>query len=460
LAVKLLASAAQSGESIADLRRAWERERTSMLTGGSSSKNHNLEVSIKISLDSRTVRANSDAIRLLSLLCLLPDGAERSSLDKITSIKKHDSAVRTLKAVSLIYEEYSRLRVLSPIREYIHLCSDLQTHEDDLRAVSQHYKTLASKGTARVDDTGFISASEVLPPEQGNIHSVLLLAIHQVPPAPDLARALEKYTWFLNSTGPSADLLEQMVKIEDWGRHLDTDLQANIRLCLAEAYRKTRALDQSLEQLELVRELAKEEDLPFEAACSLKRMGIIFTEQGKSKKAMDTLQAAKAEFASIGNQRARYGELDCMLDLGRCLSSDGQYEKAQKQLLQASELLKKEFPEKRFLLAFALRLLAATNLELGDLDSATSLAEESLTEMKKLGLARSQGFALYLLGKILLKKGDLEHSIKVLEESIPLLSSSRAHSKAGRARQLLDEAISLLNEDNNINESTSKKLEH
>jgi len=42
LAVALMASTAKSGESIVNLRRAWDQERTSMLAGGSSSKNSNL----------------------------------------------------------------------------------------------------------------------------------------------------------------------------------------------------------------------------------------------------------------------------------------------------------------------------------------------------------------------------------------------------------------------------------
>lgn len=81
-----------------DLRRAWEKERTAMLNDGTSrSKGTNIEISIKISLDSKPVRANPTALRLLTLICLLPDGAKRVKIGELTRVKGTDSAVRTLK---------------------------------------------------------------------------------------------------------------------------------------------------------------------------------------------------------------------------------------------------------------------------------------------------------------------------------------------------------------------------
>lgn len=400
------------------------------------------------------MQTNLDAIRLLSLLCLLPDGAERSSLYRITAINHPDSAVRTLKAVSLIYEAYSRLRVLSPIREYIHRRSDLQIHEDDRKAVIQHYINLASKGVVRVESEGFITACEILPPERGNLHSVLSLAIRGAPPSSELAATLEIYGWFLSLTSPSVDLLKQLVGSEDWERHLNVELQANIRLCLAEAYRQTGAPDQSLDQLAQGRALYMKENLSFEAAESLQRMGWIFLRRGESKKAMGILQAAKEEFASIGSRQAQYREVCCMNDLGYCLISDGQHEEARVQLSEVSELLKQKFPEKSFRLADVLCVLSQAHFSLGDLDSAASLAKESLVEMVRLGSARGRGRALRSLGKTLLKKGELETSIGLLEEAIPLLSNSVEQIEVDEARELLNKAVILLNNVDGANEST------
>ena len=65
LAVKLMASAAQSGESLDELRKAWVRERTALLSDGSTSKSTNIEASIRISLKSKLVRQYPVSLRLL-----------------------------------------------------------------------------------------------------------------------------------------------------------------------------------------------------------------------------------------------------------------------------------------------------------------------------------------------------------------------------------------------------------
>jgi len=289
----------------------------------------------------------------------------------------------------------------------------------------------------------FIPASQLLLPERGNIQSILSLAICKGPPSTDLAQVLGNYTWFLNLTSPSADLLKQMVETQNWGCHLGKQLQAAIRLGLAEAYCLTGALDEAQEQLEKARKFCIKKRLCFLAAQSLQQMAEIFIEQGdpKLKEAMDTLNTAKKEFASIRNHDARLQEMFCMIKLGECLYKDSQHEAAQGQLMQVIELLKTEFPKEHFYYSQALCHLAVAKSHLGDLESAISLSEEGLVKMKKLGSTWGQGWTLSVLGEILLKKGELGHSINVLEESIPLISSSGDHSAADHAQKLLGQAF-------------------
>ena len=77
------------------------------------------DIFTKLSLDSTPMKPNPTALRLLSLLCLLPDGADRVKLEEMNRISGFDSSIRAPKLVSLIYEEHSRLKVLSPIRGYV-----------------------------------------------------------------------------------------------------------------------------------------------------------------------------------------------------------------------------------------------------------------------------------------------------------------------------------------------------
>jgi hypothetical protein len=75
LAVSLLARRCQMGrESAATLCSRWEREHTELLKLGGREPNDNIDVSIKLSLDSPLMRSNHNALRLLSVVSYLPIG--------------------------------------------------------------------------------------------------------------------------------------------------------------------------------------------------------------------------------------------------------------------------------------------------------------------------------------------------------------------------------------------------
>jgi hypothetical protein len=59
LAVTLMASAAQLGDFVSNLRRAWEDKSKTMLSTGDLTKATNIEVSIRISFDSKPMQENS-----------------------------------------------------------------------------------------------------------------------------------------------------------------------------------------------------------------------------------------------------------------------------------------------------------------------------------------------------------------------------------------------------------------
>jgi hypothetical protein len=120
LAVSLIANVASyEGCEIALSR--WKTESTRLLSDGYD-KTSSLEISIILSLSSS--RMNSEAQKLLSLLSMLPDGLSDADLVQsklpISSIL---SCKATLIRTSLAYTDYGhgqRLKVLVPIREYVH----------------------------------------------------------------------------------------------------------------------------------------------------------------------------------------------------------------------------------------------------------------------------------------------------------------------------------------------------
>ncbi|KAJ7435874.1 P-loop containing nucleoside triphosphate hydrolase protein, partial [Mycena latifolia] len=117
LAVDLLAHLVDY-EGCSNMLNRWKTEKTSLLSEGHD-KSSNLNSSISISLLSR--RMTSGAKDLLSLLSILPDGLSDVELLQ-SSLPVPD--ILTCKAVllqiSLAYSDSMHLKVLVPIRDYMH----------------------------------------------------------------------------------------------------------------------------------------------------------------------------------------------------------------------------------------------------------------------------------------------------------------------------------------------------
>jgi hypothetical protein len=117
LAVQLVANVA-SYEGCASTLLRWSRENTGTISEGHC-KTSNLDISIMLSLSSS--RMTPDALALLSVLSMLPDGLSDSELSNMElPIPNLHASKATLIRVSLAYKGGDgRLRVLVPIREYL-----------------------------------------------------------------------------------------------------------------------------------------------------------------------------------------------------------------------------------------------------------------------------------------------------------------------------------------------------
>jgi hypothetical protein len=121
LAIQLVAAVAAAEGCPATLER-WKLERTGLLSPGHD-KRSNLEISIMLSLSSPRMQSSSRTLELLSLMSLLSDGI--SDVDLVQAnlpIPNIPECKTTLVRTSLAYADHAgRLKVLAPIREYIHL---------------------------------------------------------------------------------------------------------------------------------------------------------------------------------------------------------------------------------------------------------------------------------------------------------------------------------------------------
>ncbi|KAF7332723.1 hypothetical protein MKEN_00155700 [Mycena kentingensis (nom. inval.)] len=180
LAVTLIAHLVDIEGSCAVVLHRWDKERTSMLADGYDRRS-NLEMSISISLSSP--RMTPSAIRLLSLLSILPDGLSDAELCEANiggTAVLH--AKTTLLRTSLAYtDRHNRLKVLVPIREYVErehpplsgLFLSLLRYYTPIIRVYDRETGVAANGTSR-SPSAIVTA---LHANAANIQNILLRAL-------------------------------------------------------------------------------------------------------------------------------------------------------------------------------------------------------------------------------------------------------------------------------------------
>lgn len=137
LAVTLMASLAQF-ESPDFLLARWDSEKSAMLTRGHDSPLLSLDASIRVSLHSPVMLNMPNAQRALSLLSILPDGADEDDFALFTShLSQNRRCVSTVLRTALAHRSGHRILALAPIRAFM-----LLYHPPDealARPLYEHY---------------------------------------------------------------------------------------------------------------------------------------------------------------------------------------------------------------------------------------------------------------------------------------------------------------------------------
>ncbi|KZO96410.1 hypothetical protein CALVIDRAFT_455020, partial [Calocera viscosa TUFC12733] len=140
LAITLMAHQGQL-VSPTDLLEAYKSERTAVVETDGGDRLTSLDVSIRLSINSRTMSQNANAAQLLSVLCLLPEGVTILELPRILpTVKGIRKSALALVAVALAVDVNGRLRALSPIRDFV--MEHLPPGGDSLGELRAHYMVL------------------------------------------------------------------------------------------------------------------------------------------------------------------------------------------------------------------------------------------------------------------------------------------------------------------------------
>ncbi|KAG8978004.1 hypothetical protein FRB93_011410 [Tulasnella sp. JGI-2019a] len=123
LAVTLMAKAgSEGGGTPTQLLKRWKSRGTEVIHDEGGDRLTSVNLSIQLSLRSNLMKKNPDALRVLSVLAMLPDGIKNDAIhDLVPDVSDPAKARSVLLRTSLVYAriDTNSFQVLSPIRSYI-----------------------------------------------------------------------------------------------------------------------------------------------------------------------------------------------------------------------------------------------------------------------------------------------------------------------------------------------------
>ncbi|KZP09205.1 hypothetical protein FIBSPDRAFT_938574 [Athelia psychrophila] len=304
--------------------KQWQKQRTRMLSLDSytTDKLESVDVSISLSVRSLGVGRNPDAIQLLGMLCLLPDGLLRWQ-DRLEVIEKTfetaSASLFLLRKFALVYTAGAKLGVLSPIRHFI-----LQHYPPD----SQHAQCISNiiwdvVCTHAMVDFGpeFHGAVAALSPEMGNIGNLIDHAVLHNPREIIVDISIHMSCHLLR-THPSPFLLK---KVSDLVPSVPTHMRARYfevsSAILHKQNEYVAAASTSTQARDLFLDIG---DLLGAAQCS-HSLGDILRLQNNYSEATAILADARAQFIEFGEH---LGATQCSQSLGDILRQQNNYPEA------------------------------------------------------------------------------------------------------------------------------------
>ncbi|XXX77239.1 tetratricopeptide repeat protein [Sorangium sp. So ce134] len=409
LAIALLAHAAQ-GNDLINLQEEWEARRTALLERDSGAPNRLRSWKASLELSLRSPRMTAGARRLLSVLALLPDGIAQRDLAAVQP-GEGPGAARALAQVGLAYFEGGRLKMLSPVREYVKAA--YEPSAEDLARAMDHYGELARTLGPVPGGSGGAEAAARLAPETANVDAMIRRGLEQADTERwmDAAAALTRFAHFSGNAAP----LSLARALEAARRGGDTRREA---LCIESLGDIARARSQHEEArarydqaLPLYRKVG---DVRGEANC-IKGLGDIARARSQHEEARARYDQALPLYRKVGNV---LGEASCIQSLGDIARARSQHEEARARYDQALPLYRKVG-----------NVLGEANCiqSLGDIARARSQHEEAralydraLPLYRQVGAVLGEANCIQSLGDIALARSQYEEATSRYDQALPL----------------------------------------
>ncbi|HZF12279.1 MAG TPA: tetratricopeptide repeat protein [Thermoanaerobaculia bacterium] len=407
LAVTLLAHQAEVEADLSPLWKRWQDKRTELLRRADGKERlTNIEVSLELSIASP--RMTEGALRLLSLLGLLPDGIAREDLEAL--LPGADEAAGVLRQVGLAFVQEQRLRALAPVREYVH--RQYQPGGDDQARAIAVYVDLAQTGE-RVGKEGGVEAVKRLSSELGNIDTMLFMGLESSEPRRAVlsAQALAELMRF---TGlGTTSVLERARKVAKGTN--DELLEADCIHCLGEIELRNSDYDAARQHFEEALPLFRRGgSLLGEANCNW-CLGEIDLRRSDYDAARQHYEEALPLFRRIADP---LGEANCIKSLGDIDLGRSSYDAARQHYEEALPLYKRA----GFLLGQAncIKHLGEIALLRSDYDTARQYCEEALPLYRCIGALLGEAHCIKAFGDIALLSSDQDTARTRFEEALSL----------------------------------------
>lgn len=433
LAVVLLASQAEGEPDLSALRQRWEEQRTALLhRGWVRERQQSLEVSLRLSLDSP--RMTKEALRLLSLLGLLPEGVAREDLAALLPGSGAEAA-SVLRKVGLAFDQGLRLRVLAPIREYVQR-SHPPVEEDFDRAVD-HYLALARIGN-KIGAEGGAEAADRLRVEMGNLEPIILAGLERADPVPAIHSALAyaEAVRFIGIGGMTLIGCARQAAHSGGLMKLEADCirkRADINLYRAH-------YDQARVSYEQAREAYEQAGDPHGQACCRACLGDVHLHRAQPAAASRLYEESLPYFQALGDLR---WTAHCLLGLGT--AAVHRSDQGGRHRLEEAIALFRQIGDVRGE-ANCLKHMAQASFDLGFLDAAEAEHQKALQLFRRVGSLLGEAGCILSLAHIALRRGNIRIAQSLCEEALAL--NRRVGSRHGEANCLfvLGNATRLLSE--------------
>ncbi len=432
LSIRLVAAQAIGLPSLRGLRESWDDAHAEILriSGEEESRLTSVRASLALSLNSRRMKSNPLARRLLALLAFLPSGLAEADVRPLVGERglltraKANEAIGCLHQLRLVERRPDlRLRMLTPLRECVK--ADTSPLDVDKICLVERYLELATKAE-KIGSLDWEKFREEIEAEADNVDAICDLAVTGSFAQTRLDKALDGLTKFhvFSGRGEVGSVTRALVKLQlaPQSRALIKGLERLGDIASARSNFETARL-----KFEEAISLARQFGILVDEANCLHHLGRIALAKSDREAARHRFQEALAVYQRVGN---RQGIANAVHALGLIALGRSDHQMARSHFEEAIRLYRQLHEAVGE--ANTIRSIGDLAFEGGDYETARARFEEALALYRRTGVVLGEANCIGNLSDVSRRRSDYKTACAFLEEALVLAKRLGAVSGEGR----------------------------